>query len=393
MTELSMHPLASIFPLMDETSFLALKEDIAAHGVREPLWLYEGKVLDGRNRYQACQELGVDAPTREYTGADPLGFILSMNLQRRHLNESQRAMVAAKIANMRQGERTDRQPAQNFGKVSQAQASEMLNISDETLRYAKKVQAEAQPEVITAVETGRLAVSAAAKLAQESVKTQRAVVAKVRSGTAKTVAQAIKQVRAEANSRGGELRQPSPASNGEARAAAKQAHWETQVSELHKLRRYFAWLEEDGRIEALVHIWGAAETSRYEAVLEQLIKRLRRTHLRILTGLCDQVDGNPSGVMARRVLVLAESILYELAHWRRWEPQGKVGQAFDAMEQLLRRIQDDVRTTQQGPHEPTTEEPQTEDDEEKQRRTVENIVSTRVHQALSGVFTENTNRA
>jgi hypothetical protein len=368
MTKLSIHPLAKVFPRMDETSFRALKEDIAAHGVHEPLWLYEGKLLDGRNRYQACQELGVDAPTQEYTGADPLGFILSMNLQRRHLNESQRAMVAAKIANMRQGERTDRQPSQNFGKVSQAEASEMLNISDETLRYAKKVQAEAQPEVIKAVEIGRLAVSAAAKLAQESVKTQRAVVAKVRSGTAKTVAQAMKQVRAEANGRGGELRQLSPTLNGEARAARQQVRWEKQLNELHELCRYFTWLEQEGRVEELVQAWDTAETSGYEGALEQLIEHLRHTHLRIMTVLCGQIDSDPAVVMARRVLVLAESILSEVAHWRRLEPQGKVGQAFEVMEQLLRRIQDDVRTTQQGQHEAITEGPQTEDDEEKQRR-------------------------
>src|SRR6266511_1892071 len=79
-TELAIHRLAEIFPLMDEDPFVDLKDDIAAHGLHEPIWLYEGEILDGRNRYWACRELGLDCPTRPYTGDDPLGFILSMNL-------------------------------------------------------------------------------------------------------------------------------------------------------------------------------------------------------------------------------------------------------------------------------------------------------------------------
>ena len=86
-----------------------------------------------------------------------------MNLQRRHLNESQRAMVAAKLATMRQGERTDMEPSANLQKVCQSKAADMMNISVRTLADAKKVQAEAQPEVIRAVEARHIAVSAAVK--------------------------------------------------------------------------------------------------------------------------------------------------------------------------------------------------------------------------------------
>jgi hypothetical protein len=176
---------------MNESTFNDLKADIAAYGLREPIWLYEGQILDGRNRHRACRELALAGPTRDYQGNDPLGFILSMNLHRRHLDESQRAMVAAKIANMRQGERTDLQPSENSPKVSQAKAAEMLNISDFSLKAAKKVYAEAQPEVIRAVETGTMAVSAAAKLAEQPVAVQRTVVKALESGSAKTVRVAL----------------------------------------------------------------------------------------------------------------------------------------------------------------------------------------------------------
>ena len=87
-------------------SLKALAEDIKAKGLTEPITLYEGKVLDGRNRYRACDlaevELRQDHFT-QYEGDDALGFVVSKNLRRRHLNESQRAAIAAEIANMPEG--------------------------------------------------------------------------------------------------------------------------------------------------------------------------------------------------------------------------------------------------------------------------------------------------
>ena len=62
MTDLEFHPLANVFPLSDGEEFEALAADIAVHGVREPVVLYEGQILDGRNRYRASHVAGVDCP-------------------------------------------------------------------------------------------------------------------------------------------------------------------------------------------------------------------------------------------------------------------------------------------------------------------------------------------
>lgn len=91
------HPAAEIFPRMSTEEFNALKTDIQQHGVREPIWTCKGQILDGRHRVQACQELGRVILTREYTGNDPVSFVISLNLKRRHLNASQLAFVALEI--------------------------------------------------------------------------------------------------------------------------------------------------------------------------------------------------------------------------------------------------------------------------------------------------------
>jgi hypothetical protein len=162
MTQLAFHPLADVFPLLAGEEFETLVADIQTCGMHEPVWLYEGQILDGRNRYRACQLLGGDCATRDYPGNDPLGFVLSMNLRRRHLDESQRAMIAARLATMRQGERTDL--VEISTKLSQEQAAELVHVSRETVVAAKKVLQDGATELAQAVDAGTLTVSAAVPL-------------------------------------------------------------------------------------------------------------------------------------------------------------------------------------------------------------------------------------
>lgn len=101
----SVHQAAAAFPLMTDGEIHELAEDIRKHGQREPIVLHQGAILDGRNRYAACERIGVDPITREFDGDDPVGFAVSLNLKRRHLDESQRALIAAKIATLGDGQR------------------------------------------------------------------------------------------------------------------------------------------------------------------------------------------------------------------------------------------------------------------------------------------------
>jgi N6-adenosine-specific RNA methylase IME4 len=152
------HEAANIFPMMEGQGYKDLVSDIAANGLQMPIVLHEEKILDGRNRYRACLELGLLPEFVYYEGDNPFSYVVSLNLKRRHLDESQRAMVAAKLANMVQGTRTD---IRSIDTMSQPKAAELLNVSVPSVKRAKQVIEHGTPEMIHAVEQGEVTVSKA----------------------------------------------------------------------------------------------------------------------------------------------------------------------------------------------------------------------------------------
>lgn len=92
---MKIHSLSSIFPKLDDVSFQALKQDIYANGLRNPIIIKNKEVLDGQNRLRACEELGIDPVFQEYEGDDLVEFVLAQNLHRRHLTAGQSATIVA----------------------------------------------------------------------------------------------------------------------------------------------------------------------------------------------------------------------------------------------------------------------------------------------------------
>ena len=162
--ELEFHPIANIFPMMEDKELDRLKADILTRGLQEQIVIYEGKVLDGRNRYKACKELNLTPATKPYEGDDRVGLVVSANLHRRHLSESQRAMVAAKLVTTKLG---DNQHIRKEGRpIDQPSAAKMLNVSAKSVQRAKEVCDKTAPNIQALVESGKLPVSVAVEVAK-----------------------------------------------------------------------------------------------------------------------------------------------------------------------------------------------------------------------------------
>jgi hypothetical protein len=176
---LPFHPAANIFPLLDGQDFADLKADIAAHGQREPIWTYQGQVIDGRNRARACDELAIEPKLREWDGNGSLvSFVVSLNLHRRHLGSSQRAAVAAEMLPLLEAEAKQRQRqhggtapgrAKTLGqKVAQVkddcraaqQAATIAGTNRHYVAQAKQLKEEA-PELFEQVKRGEINVARA----------------------------------------------------------------------------------------------------------------------------------------------------------------------------------------------------------------------------------------
>jgi ParB-like nuclease family protein len=185
--ELKFHPLANVFPLMEGAAFDELVADIKAHGLIEPAVLYDEMILDGRNRYRACIKAGIEPKFTPFRGSDPAAFVISKNINRRHLTTAQRAAIAADLATMKSGARTDlagnqarsqsrADLASNKARPqsetdlssnelrSQDDAAKALKVSVSSLKRATAVK-KASPELHEQVKEGKITLAAAERAA------------------------------------------------------------------------------------------------------------------------------------------------------------------------------------------------------------------------------------
>lgn len=156
---MKIHPVAELFPMLSQNELQGLAEDIKENGLQQPIVIQGDVLLDGRNRLEACKIVGVEPEFKEFGGENVFEFIIGANLHRRHLNESQRAMIAARLANMRSGARTDR-PNPNLDEVSLGRAAGLLNVGRSSVADAKFIDRES-PELASKVKNGEITIHAA----------------------------------------------------------------------------------------------------------------------------------------------------------------------------------------------------------------------------------------
>jgi len=159
------HPLADILPAMAEEEFKTLTQDIKANGLQVPIVIYQGKILDGRNRYKAAGKNLKQENFTEYNGIDPVAQVLALNVNRRHLSTSQRAIIAAKLAAAKVGFNQHSGVAMTTEK-----AAKLLNVSEASVKNGKAVFEHGAKEVIEKVQKGELKLGKAKQIVKKSNK-------------------------------------------------------------------------------------------------------------------------------------------------------------------------------------------------------------------------------
>jgi N6-adenosine-specific RNA methylase IME4 len=203
--DLPVHPAAKLFPLIEGDEFAALASDIQKHGLQHPIVLVRDKehgvcVLDGRNRLRACKKAGV-TPTHEWYGKDdPVGYVVSTNIARRHLTPSQLARLGADVEELYAKEAAQKQRQEGAkqakrgkeggrgkkktpsGQLAQRglsetdrareKAAKQTGASGRSIQRAKKVKEKGSAKLNRAVLEGKVTVDDAVKVLELPPKTQ-----------------------------------------------------------------------------------------------------------------------------------------------------------------------------------------------------------------------------
>lgn len=163
--EYQLHPLCTFFPRMTEKEFFALVKNIRENGLNHPITLLDGMILDGGNRYKACIEADVTPRFVKYEGSDPVRFVLSENLERRHLDAGQRAAIVTTVtkwseAHSHGGDRKSSAINSAWSKIEDR--AKESGVSKATQRKADAV-AKANPELAKKVAQGDVSLNEATK--------------------------------------------------------------------------------------------------------------------------------------------------------------------------------------------------------------------------------------
>ena len=195
---LEIHPIAKLIPEMDRDEYQSLKDDISGVGIINSIVIYEGMVLDGRHRYNISKELAIDIYARNFDESmDPVEYVVSENVKRRHLSKSQQAMIAAAVmdylvedAKTRQAEAGTKHKGNQYSdkvevvetlpqapnkepaKKAREQAGKLFNVSGRTVGDAQTVTKQGTEEEIQSVKSGVKSVSSVAKDVRERKKAE-----------------------------------------------------------------------------------------------------------------------------------------------------------------------------------------------------------------------------
>jgi hypothetical protein len=170
------HEIANIFPLLEGKEYIDLIADIKRQGLLEVITLFDGKILDGRNRYQACLAAHVEPRFEQLLKSDdPIAFVISKNLRRRQLNSDELAFAAQELANLRWGyqlnRRTKDETPDGVSALSIDAAAAKFEISQRRVERARAVAKH--PDLKAKVLDKEMSMNQADQIARDRTRAER----------------------------------------------------------------------------------------------------------------------------------------------------------------------------------------------------------------------------
>lgn len=166
------HKLSEYFPMLPKEEFKKLKESIREHGLREAIVTLNGKILDGRNRYKACKEVGVEPRFEQYNPgeSDALDFVVDMNMRRRHLRPEQKAQIMMDIEGKAKPGRSGPQKSDDSSRPrsrikstpTYTDIAKKAGVSDRTVSRVAKAQD--QPDLVKKLREGKISAREATRV-------------------------------------------------------------------------------------------------------------------------------------------------------------------------------------------------------------------------------------
>ena len=159
------HPLAALFPELPSAELNHLAQDIKERGQLEPIILYKGMILDGRNRYKACQLVGVKPRIEEFNAKtakrSPEEYVLSRNLRRRHLSVGQKAAIALDWSEQIElSPELERTKQRGRPKGALSEAAKYIGINEQRVFEVRQIR-DGNPNLFQEVKSGKRSLNSA----------------------------------------------------------------------------------------------------------------------------------------------------------------------------------------------------------------------------------------
>ena len=195
--------LAKAFPPLDPAQYAHLLTSISDRGLRNPITVWRGEIIDGVHRLKACIEAGVD-PRYEFLedDEDPYEYLADLNIAFRGMTQNQKALTAHLMSHYSTPgrPRSSDENSANLRSFTQGEAAKLLGVSPRLVSDASRVLSEgttAVPAVQEAVLRWRVSCSDASKVVGLPPEVQNRAMELVDRGETKTVKTAVRRVEKE----------------------------------------------------------------------------------------------------------------------------------------------------------------------------------------------------